>query len=460
MFSGFGRKRPWIATASILAFASLLGCGSLYRPVVTSIPPVQPGPQPLEYAVVITCAVPNADASAPNIYQICANDNAPGKASLVDFSGDTLLARVDLGTGGSRWISLGSKGVTAYVSNNDGTLQSFIAENTNPPLENHSVQTSTLLADATPTTMLSTTKYLYVAQPGRSSIGVLDEAGTAPIAFLEVPIADPAAPGVPQNPVYLVGNLSTQRVYAISQGANSAATCPTSGPNGTATAIETSSNTVSARLPLGVCPVYGLMSLDNRRTFILNEGSGTVSVIDSEQNQIDPNFPNGIAVGQGPIWADLYKAGSILAVVNSRSNTLSLINVATDQFGHDGPNFGETIATIPVGNDPSSVSVLQDGTRAYVANRGDGTVSVVSLVSDTVTKTIPLPKEPCNPADPTVLCTVHPVSIAAATGTPRGKVYVVSPDTNILTIIRTDNDTIEHNLPLTGDGVQVVVTSP
>lgn len=416
----------------------------------------------MKFAVVISCGSPTPDVDAPSIDQICGNPNSavPSIASLVDFSGDTLMASVKLGTAGSRWITLDSTGATAYVTNTDGTIQTFLPRVSNPPLESNSILTSTLLSGADPTTLLSTKNYLYVAQPGRSSVEVLNEFGVAPIAFLEIPISDPTAPGVPQNPVYMVGNATAQRVYAISQGANSAATCPTSGPRGTATGIETSTNTISSRLPLGVCPVYALMSSDDTRAYVLNQASGTVTVIDSELNQIDPNFPNGIAVGQGPVWGDIYRNGSILAVVNSESNTLTLINIAVDQFGHDGPNFGQIIATIPVGNDPSSVSILQDGSRAYVANRGDGTVSVVSLMTDTVTKTISLPKEPCNPSNPSVLCTVHPVSIAATTGTPLGKVYVVSPDTNVLTIIRTDNDTIYQNLPLTGDGIQVVVTAP
>jgi YVTN family beta-propeller protein len=279
--------------------------------------------------------------------------------------------------------------------------------------------------------------------------------------FLEIPIDDPQAPNVPQNPVYLVGNSTAQRIYAISQGPN-AGSCPASGSNGTATGIETSTNTPSSTIPLGVCPIYAIMSSDDRRTFVLNQGSGTVTVIDSQQNQIDQNsnLTNGtIAVGQGPVWADIYNNGSILAVVNSQSNTLSLINISTDSFGHDTANFGKIIATVPVGSEPSSVSIFQDGTRAYVANRGDGTVSVVSLTTNTVTKTISLPQEPCQAGQPNVLCTVHPISIAATTGTPLGKVYVVSPDTNILTIIRTDNDTIYENLPLTGNGIQVRVTA-
>ncbi len=471
VLSVFGPKRPWVAAGSVLAFASLLGCGNIYRPVVTSIPPVQPAPQPQKYAVVLSCG---SNSTVPpsaivQIDQVCANNNVqnvvPGLASLVDFSGDSLTARVNVGTGGPRWLQLSSNGATAYLVNADGTINSFLASSSpSSPLENNNVATSTLLPNADPNTLLVSNNYLYVSQPGRSSVEVLSGIlnGSSLSAFLEIPITDPAAPTVPQNPVNLVGNYSTQRIYVISQGANTGG-CPTSGSNGIATGIETSTNTISSTLPLGVCPVYGVMSSDDRRTFILNQGSGTVTVIDSQQNQIDqnPNLTNGtIAVGQGPVWADIYNNGSILAVVNSLSNTLTLINISEDSFGHDTANFGKIIATVPVGSEPSSVSILQDGTRAYVANRGDGTVSVVSLITNTVTKTVTLPQEPCSPSNPNVLCTIHPISIAATTGTPLGKVYVVSPDTNILTIIRTDTDSIYQNLALTGNGIQVRVTAP
>ena len=470
VLSVFGRKGPWISAVSSLALASLLGCGNIYRPVVTSIPPVQPAPQPQKYAVVISCGSNStvAPSSVTQIDQVCANNTVqsvvPGLASLVDFSGDTLTARVNIGTGGPRWLQLSSNGATAYVVNSDGTINSFLASSSPAqPLENNNVQTSTLLPNAGPNTLLVSGNYIYISQPGRSSVGVLSGILTGPSlnAFLEIPITDPALPGA-QNPVNLVGNYSAQRIYVISQGAN-AGGCPTSGSTGTATGIENGTNTISARLPLGICPIYGVMSSDDRRTFILNQGSGTVTVIDSQQNRIDsnPNLTNGtIAVGQGPVWADIYNNGSILAVVNSLSNTLSLINISEDSFGNDTANFGKIIATVPVGASPSSVSILQDGTRAYVANRGDGTVSVVSLINNTVIKTVSLPREPCNPGNPNVLCTTHPISIAATTGTPLGRVYVVSPDTNIMTVLRTDTDSIYSTVTLTGNGVQVRVTAP
>jgi len=461
VLSGFGRRSPWLLVGTILVFASLLGCGDLYRPIVTSVPPVQPSPQPTKYAIVISCGN-NPNPAAAEIEQVCTGSTAPGLASMVDFSGDTLMVRVNLGTG-PRWLALDSVGLTAYIPNTDGTINSFFIENTT---ETNNVNTSTLLAGADPNTLLSTANYLYVSQPGRSSIAVLQplSSSSAPSAVLEIPITNPAAPTVPQNPINLVGRSSTQRIYAISQGGN-AANCPTTGSTGTATAIEIATNTVSAVLPLGVCPIYGVMTKDQRRVFVLNQGGDTISVIDSEQNQLDKNPKlNGgtgtITVGQGPIWADIYDNGAILAVANSLSNTLTLINISVDSFGNDTPNFGQIIATVPVGRGPSSVSILQDGTRAYVANRTDGTVSVVSLLSNTVLKTIPLPQQPCVASQPNVLCKVHPISIAATTGVPLGKVYVVSPDTNMLTIIRTDNDTVYTNLGLTGTGVQVRVTAP
>lgn len=441
MLQGFGPRRPWTLAGSVLVVCSLLGCGDLYRPIVTNVPPVQPASQPTKYAVVISCGN-NTNASAANIYQVCSSSNTPGLGSIVDFSGDTLMVRVSLGNG-PRWLGLDSNGVTSYIANTDGTVNSFVV---NTSTETNNVNTSTLLANPTPNAVLSTANYLYVSEPGRSSVAVMK--GYPPSLLLEVPITDPLAPQVNQNPVNLVGNSNTQRIYAISQGGN-AASCPTSGSNGTATGIEVSTNTISSVLPLGQCPIYGIMSSDDRRTFILNQGSGTVTVIDSQQNQIDanPNLNKGtIAVGNGPVWTDLYSVGAILAVANSQSNTLSLINVSTDSFGNDTQNFGQIIATVPVGNNPSSVAILQDGTRAYVANRTDGTVSVVSLVSNTVLKTIPVAG--------------HPVSIAATTGTPLGKVYVVSPDSNLLTIIRTDNDTVYSSLALTGNGIQVRVTAP
>jgi YVTN family beta-propeller protein len=94
------------------------------------------------------------------------------------------------------------------------------------------------------------------------------------------------------------------------------------------------------------------------------------------------------------------------------------------------------------------VAVLQDGSRAYVVNQADSTVSVINLSTNTVSSVIPVP------------LSVHPNFIAATTGTPTGKVYVTSPESNNMTVIRTDTDIVQTTIPLQGKGVMVRVTLP
>ena len=63
--------------------------------------------------------------------------------------------------------------------------------------------------------------------------------------------------------------------------------------------------------------------------------------------------------------------GVTLLVVNPDSNTLSLVDL--DQ--------GNAVTEIPVGADPRTVTVDDNGRWAYVANRGSTSVSVVDLVA-------------------------------------------------------------------------------
>jgi YVTN family beta-propeller protein len=200
----------------------------------------------------------------------------------------------------------------------------------------------------------------------------------------------------------------------------------------------------------------------------MNKGDGTVSVINSQANQADAvpaPAVNPIPVGTSPIWADLAPTRNELVVANEGDGTskgsVSIINIplcsAAALPGNptcdvnnpiDANGFGQVLATVPVGVDPQMVAVLQDGSRAYVINKADSTVSVVNLTTNTVTATIPLPATP------------HPTFIAAINGTPTGKVYVTSPESDQMTIIRTDTDIVETTIPLQGKGIMVRAQLP
>lgn len=47
------------------------------------------------------------------------------------------------------------------------------------------------------------------------------------------------------------------------------------------------------------------------------------------------------------------------------------------------------IATIPVGLSPDQVTILPDGTLAYVTNQLDNTVSIIDIATNTAIDTIP-----------------------------------------------------------------------
>jgi YVTN family beta-propeller protein len=91
---------------------------------------------------------------------------------------------------------------------------------------------------------------------------------------------------------------------------------------------------------------------------------------------------------------------------------------------------------------------LQDGSRAYTANQGDGTVSVIDMSSFTIKRTITIP------ADATSTTGVStPRSVASVTNSLYSKVYVTSPDSPRVTIIRTDTDSIAATIQLPGNVV-------
>jgi DNA-binding beta-propeller fold protein YncE len=54
----------------------------------------------------------------------------------------------------------------------------------------------------------------------------------------------------------------------------------------------------------------------------------------------------------------------------------------------------------------------------------------------------------------------HPVYIATSAATPTGKVYVVCKDSQVMTVIKTDTDSLDTTVPLQGFGVSVRMTAP
>jgi len=447
--AGVGKRRGgrWavrMATAAGLTagLAALCSCGNSYRPVEATIGLIGPAGQPVKYAVAISSASPTAN----------------GLLTMVDFSGDTTLVTTALGVNPYYFV-LNTNGTIGYTLNSDKTVNSV---ELSPELISSEVLETTLLPGANPQSLFATANASYMADPGVNAIDQLT--GTPPALKQELPVASG------YSPIYVVGQSSAARAYAISPATN--------GGPGQVEAIETSSNTISNTITVGRGPVYGVMSLDTRRAFILNQTDGTVSVINTSTNQLDTPLST-IPVGPQPVWADLASGLDELVVANEGNGTspgsVTVINVPlcvpttlptnpNCNAGNpiDATTFGQIVATVPVGINPIMVSVLSDYSRAYVANAGvlglpcapaavagvstTCTISVVNLTSNTVTATIPI--------------NGHPAYIATSNGTPTGKVYVVCKDSQVMTVIETDTDTVDTTIPLQGFGISVRVTAP
>jgi len=428
---------PVVYAALALGIAVLAdGCGAGYRPVVTPINPSGPPPQPTSYVAVVSSPAPGS----------------PGVATIIDYSGDTIVAQSPIGVGPVSF-TLDQTGSTGYTYNSDGTVTNFpVSAN----LQQKNVTVTTLPSTSVPLNMFSPSAGLWMTDLNGDLVNVFT--GSPQNFKLSIPVAP--------TPVMMVGpSVLGQRNYAITQGAVAdGITCnvsPTTAPAGEADAIEVASNTISARIPLGRCPVYAVQSPDTKRLFVLNRGSDTVTVINSQNNTLNactpfqsqtgrtvtchPTLPLSTTAGlvdpnapavAGPVYADYNSATNQLIVANYDGSTINVIDVSLDEFGNDGPNFGTTFS-IPVGRNPASVTTLYDGSRAYTADQTDQTVTVVNLVSHTVLKAVPV--------------TGHPRTVLSTQNSLFGKVYVVSPDSPYLTILRTDQDIVDATVLVQGN---------
>jgi YVTN family beta-propeller protein len=486
--------RTWALSAALPAALGVViaisGCGSNLRATVTPIVPTGPASQPASYAFVVS-----ASTSSPT---------AQGYGTVIDYSGDTVMATAPIGPGPSTY-ALSGGGSQAWTLNEDGTV-SNIPVTTNLQEKQITYSTlNTIPAVGTPTDPagLDPVVALFGGSLGLYALDVnlneLDVLTGTPDAFkLDVPLD--------QTPVTAVSVSGATRVFAITQGipyltpftfpgggqtVDGGVACNVNphgvGATGIADGIETATYTVSSHIPLGVCPVYAVGSPDTKRVFVLNRGSDTISVINSQNNTIDscspgvnqngqpytchptlplsstaltalcatttvtpcPFIPTNGAAGlpaiAGPVYAEYITATQQLVVSNYDGNTINIIDVSLDEYGNDSATFGTTF-TVAVGNNPASVTALADGSRAYVANQTDGTVSVVNLASHTI--------------ETTLAVTGNPRTVVSTQNSNYGKVYVVSPNTPTVTIIRTDQDIIDTTVLVQGNAVDVRTTSP
>ncbi len=465
-----GQARTLLAQAGVaLAVSALIaGCGNNYRPVVTPITPSGPAPQVTSYVVVVSTT----------------GTTAPGVATIIDYSGDAIMAQAPIGPGPYAFTidEIASEG---YTFNSDGTLTNFPVTTS---LQAKNVLQSTLPVTAQPVNMMAPSSGLWATDLDGD---VADVFTGSPQSFkLAIPVVNTMPVGVFGPPT-----LTGQRDYVLTQNVadNQQTACnssPRTQPNGSAVPLEIGTNTADPPIAVGKCPVYGVQSPDLRRFFVLNRGDDTVTVINSQSNTLDNQCPNGcvnqngqtyhthpvlplstsavaatgvtppngtagMTATAGPVYAEYNSATQQLVIANYDGGTVSIIDVSLDEYGNDSSTFGTTY-TVHVGNtatpNPASVTVLYDGSKAYTANQndgnGNGTVTVVNLSTHT--------------AEKTVTVVGHPRTVASTQNSSYNKIYVASPDSPYVTILEstpTVSDQVDTTILVEGTVVDLHVTT-
>jgi DNA-binding beta-propeller fold protein YncE len=271
-------------TALLLLVLLGVACNDVYRPIVTPIPLPGGDPGSTDYVAVL-------------------NQNPSGDRDVVSFlnvSGDTNIGNRLVGPGAS-WVSwTGSRG--AIIVPNTG------------------VDTSTQVSYTT--TIVGTATLL----PG-------------------------------SQPVYAFSR-NAANMYLLNRGTNS--DCPSSGSIGV---LLTGTNSLQSDICVGPHPTFFTQTSDGVRLIVLDDNLNQAWIINVVSGAIEAKLP----IGTDPVWAVVSADNSTAYVVNKGSGDITVLDVTNDAVRN---------ASIPTnGTSPSYIAMDSKRTRLYVSNQGSDSVT-------------------------------------------------------------------------------------
>lgn len=490
-------SRPLRAAFTILLGLICASCGETYRPVAQPIQGLQPSPAPFHFVVAI-----NTDGVGDN-------HRDSGAVSNINVSGDSMQGTLKLGIAPvqAALIAAGSK---LYITNsaedtitasNISAPSAVAATVSLPPSPFASIMLCSGNGTNATYTYTGTTQLFFAGDTvyvsGCATNGLngaytvtAASAGSFSVANTTNAIDNPELVGAQAkipNAVF-ANTTENNNMYAAGYGTNSVYV------------INTSTDAVSATVPVGIHPVALAETPDGRKVYVANHGSstsgGSLSVIDTVSDTAKTICFSGgappCATGPSPVWA-VTRADSAQAYVLDESGVIYAINTASDtvtpstfppqagaNFMFYDKNFSRLYVTSPSADRlsvfdvsggtpvpspknpigipaapsspcgasavfPTSVTVLGDGSRAYIASYqlSGGAVctqlSVIDTGSGTLIKTIPL-SQAADTSAQTGCGTVGFRVFAATSGggtNSNFKVYVAQCDAGSVAVVNT-----------------------
>jgi len=217
---------------------------------------------------------------------------------------------------------------------------------------------------------------VYVADEGASAVSVIDAASFKKIRSI----------AVGQGPHNVQVSPDGKWVWVTNNGdpAKTADTLPSvkmpKAEHGTMMAagavwvIDTATDAVVAKVPVGMHPAHVVVASDGGTAYITNGGDNTVSVVDTAARRVIGT----VTVGASPHGLRLTPDGKQVWVANLKGGTVSVLDTES----------GRQVAEVVVGKGPAQVGFTPDGRFGFVSLSGENTVAVIDPVSRKVIRKI------------------------------------------------------------------------
>ena len=160
----------------------------------------------------------------------------------------------------------------------------------------------------------------------------------------------------------------------------------TNRTSGSVSVISTVDNKVVNTITVGTQPESIIFNADGTRAYVTNYGSKSVSVIDTTLAQQPKVIATISNVGTNPRGIAYVQTanGPRVYVANSGAGTVSVINASTNKLIDTKPSTTLTVDPISVGSAPQQIAVSPDGTRIYVTNQNSNSVSVINTATNAI----------------------------------------------------------------------------
>jgi YVTN family beta-propeller protein len=261
-------------------------------------------------------------------------------------------------------------------------------------------------------------RWVYVSNAAADAVSVLDVARRAIVATIDVGRSPQGLAATPSGHRVYVANTDDDSISAIDTATHSVIGEPIAAgqtpwtlaiaPDGrTAYVANASANAVTAidlvthdriaTIAVGALPLAIAITPDGRTAFVANAHSNTVTPIDIASHASGLTVAAGPAIGAGPAivvgefpcGAAVTPDGRVLCVVNSGSNTVTLIDTASLMV----------VTHIDLDDTPAGIAIAPDGRYAYITLAGSHVMAAIDLSAKVVINpAVPVGASPFGPA--------------------------------------------------------------